>query len=62
MKNMFRRFMGKMSVFLPGEEGQALAEYMLILILIAIVVILLVNGTGQSVNALYSTINSGVTQ
>jgi len=47
--------------FLCNEKGQTLVEYGLLVVLIAIVVILMLRGTGRQVNCLYSTINSGLT-
>jgi len=41
-----------------SEKGQTLVEYALILVLIAIVVWLMVKGTGQSTNCIFSNINS----
>ena len=43
-----------------GGKGQALIEYMFILILVAVVVILMVKVLGQTVNSTYSVINSSV--
>lgn len=45
-----------------SEEGQGLVEYALILVLIAVIVIFMLKGTGREVNALYSKINSGISQ
>ena len=41
-----------------SEKGQTLVEYALILVLIAIVVWLMVKGTGKSTNSIFSSINS----
>jgi len=43
-----------------GEEGQTLVEYVLILVLIAIVVLLMLTGLGGTVNNTYSSINSAM--
>lgn len=43
---------------LRSERGQTLVEYALILVLIAIVVWLMVKGTGKSTNSIFSNINS----
>ncbi len=43
---------------LRAEKGQTLVEYALLLVLIAIVVFIMLKGTGQTVNSVYSTINS----
>lgn len=42
------------------EEGQTLVEYALILVLISIVVILMLRGTGTSVNNTFSSVNSAL--
>ena len=44
----------------PHEEGQGLAEYGLILILVAIVVVVLVASLGAATLALYTTIVQGI--
>ncbi len=43
-----------------SEKGQTLVEYALLLVLIAIVVILMMQGTGKSVCNVYSKINSSL--
>ena len=45
---------------LRSEKGQTLVEYALLLVLIAIVVYLMLKGTGQQVNCVYSKINSAL--
>jgi Flp pilus assembly pilin Flp len=45
---------------LSGEEGQALTEFILILILIAIVVLLMMTVLGFNINNAYSTVNSSL--
>ena len=45
---------------LKSEKGQALVEYALLIVLIAIVVYLMVKGTGRQVNCVWSTINSAL--
>ncbi len=65
MKNVgekYKEFFAKISSTLKGENGQGLVEYGLLLVLIAVVVILMLKGTGQQVNSLYSRINSGLGQ
>jgi Flp pilus assembly pilin Flp len=44
--------------YFPGEDGQGLAEYALLLLLIALVLILLVAIFGGQVASLYSTVYS----
>ena len=50
----------KIKNYLDNEEGQALVEYALILVLIAIVVIVMLTGMGKSVNNTFSTVNSAL--
>lgn len=45
---------------IKSEKGQALVEYALLIVLIAIVVYLMVKGTGRQVNCVWSTINSAL--
>jgi len=45
---------------LKSEKGQALVEYALLVVFIAIVVYLMVKGTGREVNCVWSTINSAM--
>jgi pilus assembly protein Flp/PilA len=48
-------------VYLPNEEGQGLAEYGLIIVLIAIVVVAILGLLGEQFMEVYSQIVSGVT-
>lgn len=50
----------KFLLFVQCEDGQALIEYVLILVLLAIVVILMMTGLGGTVNSTYSKINSAL--
>ena len=50
----------KIKSFFNDEKGQALVEYALILVLIAIVVIAMLTGMGSSVNNSFSTVNSAL--
>jgi len=43
-----------------GKKGQALIEYALILVLVAIAVIVMLRALGGSVNNTYSTINNAL--
>ena len=45
---------------IKSEKGQALVEYALLVVLIAIVVYLMVKGTGRQVNCVWSSINSAL--
>jgi len=58
----FRGFylMEKVRDFFKDEKGQTLVEYALILVLIAIVVLLMLGGTGKSVNNTFSKVNSAL--
>jgi pilus assembly protein Flp/PilA len=42
------------------ESGQGMVEYALILILIAVVVIFILNLTGQQVNNVFSNVSNGL--
>ena len=61
MKELYEKMIVRIFTALRSEEGQGLIEYALILVLIAIVVIVMLRGAGQQVNAMYSTINSSFT-
>ena len=52
----------KVSVSLLNEKGQTLVEYGLLVTLIAVALILMLRGTGQEVNELWSNINSGISR
>jgi len=43
-----------------SEKGQALVEYALLIVFIAIVVYLMVKGSGRQVNCVWSSINSAL--
>jgi len=63
MKSLYEFFLMmyvKATTALRSEKGQTLVEYALLLVLIAIVVYLMVKGTGRQVNCVYSTINSAL--
>ena len=45
---------------LRSEKGQTLVEYALLLVFIAIVVYLMIKGSGRQVNCVYSQINSAL--
>ena len=50
----------KFMTAVKSEKGQTLVEYALLLVLIAIVVILMLQGTGSAVNNAFSKINSAL--
>jgi len=63
MKNLLEKIEGLVArffSFVQSEKGQTLVEYALLLVLIAIVVFIMLKGTGQQVNSVYSTINSAL--
>jgi pilus assembly protein Flp/PilA len=63
MKSLYEFFLGvylRVSTALRSEKGQTLVEYALLLVFIAIVVYLMIKGTGRQVNCVYSTINSAL--
>ncbi len=47
-------------LFLPREEGQGLAEYGLILVLIAVIVVAVVALLGTQISALFSEVQSAI--
>ena len=60
MKNVMDGIMVKLLCILSGRKGQTLTEYVLILILLSIVAILIMKGTGSTLNNTYSKINSAM--
>ena len=63
MKSLYEFFLRlylKCMCVIRSEKGQTLVEYALLLVLIAIVVYLMLKGTGRQVNCVYSTINSAL--
>jgi len=60
MREFFLNLYLRAVAALRSEKGQTLVEYALLLVLIAIVVYLMIKGTGQQVNCVYSTINSAL--
>ena len=53
---------GQLKTFLqrPGEQGQGMVEYALVLVLIAIVVIVILTTVGKRVNNVFSNISKGL--
>ena len=62
LREKFENAFFRVSYVLRSERGQGLVEYGLLLVLIAVVVILMLRGTGEQVNNLYTRINSGLNQ
>ena len=59
-KESFENIIPRLFNVLHNEKAQTLVEYGLLLILIAVVVIIMLKGTGEQVNCLWSRINSGI--
>lgn len=57
---LYERITAMFFTALRSEKGQTLVEYALLIVLIAIVVILMLKGTGLQVNNVYSKINSAL--
>lgn len=60
VRDMYYGLMAKFFSAVSNKKGQTLVEYALLLVLIAIVVILMVKGTGKTVNNVFSNINSSL--
>jgi pilus assembly protein Flp/PilA len=60
LKDMYYEVIARFFSAVRSEKGQTLVEYALLLVLIAIVVILMVQGTGKSVNNAFSSVNSAL--
>ncbi len=60
LKELYERVIVRFFTVLRSERGQGLVEYALLLVLIALVVFLMLRGTGQQVNEVYSKINSAL--
>jgi pilus assembly protein Flp/PilA len=59
--DLFMKWVRESRYIVNSERGQTLVEYGLLVILIAVVVILMLKGTGQQVNSLYCKVNSSLT-
>jgi len=57
LKELYEKFMLAVFNVIHNKKGQTLVEYALLLVLIAIVVYLMLKGTGREVNRVYSAIN-----
>ena len=60
LREMYEKVSARLFSALSSEKGQTLVEYALLLVLIALVVFLMVKGTGEGVNEVYSKINSAL--
>jgi Flp pilus assembly pilin Flp len=60
LREIYEKLNVKLLKILYSEKGQTLVEYSLLLVLIAIFLIMIVRGTGQTTNCIWSRINSGL--
>jgi len=60
LNELYKKFVLAVSSVIRNKKGQTLVEYALLLVLIAIVVYLMLKGTGLEVNCVYSKINSAL--
>ncbi len=60
LKELYEKMIVRLFSVVRSEKGQGLVEYALLLVLIALVVFLMLQGTGHQVNNVYSTINSAL--
>lgn len=60
LKTKIEELIIRLFSYVQSEKGQTLVEYALLLVLIAIVVYIMLKGTGQQVNAVYCKINSAL--
>jgi pilus assembly protein Flp/PilA len=60
VRRTFHRLANCRRPTLGDERGQGMVEYALILVLIAIVVIVILQVTGQQVNDVFSNVNNGL--
>jgi pilus assembly protein Flp/PilA len=58
--DLFLRLYTNIFITLRSEKGQTLVEYALLVVLIAIVVYLMLKGSGLQINNTYSKINSAL--
>ncbi len=59
-KELYEKMIVRFFSVVRSEKGQGLVEYALLLVLIALVVFLMLEGTGRQVNNTFSKINSGL--
>ena len=62
LRKLHKEFSGRLLNVISDEKGQTLVEYGLLLVLIAVIVIIMLKGTGENVNCLWSRINSGISR
>lgn len=62
MKELYEKFLSRFLTVVGSKKGQTLVEYALLIVLIALVVFLMLQGTGRQVNTVYSKINSALGQ
>ncbi len=62
LKEMIAEFLLRTYTIIQSKRGQGLVEYALIIVLIALVVILMLQGSGKQVNRVFSKINSALGQ
>ena len=62
VRKIYEKLNVKLLSVLHNEKGQTLVEYALLVVLIAVVVIIMVKGVGQTTNNIWSRINSGISQ
>jgi Flp pilus assembly pilin Flp len=60
LREIYERFAVRLHSVLCSEKGQTLVEYGLLLVLVAVLLIMIVRGTGQTTNCIWSKINSGL--
>lgn len=62
LKELYEKIASRLFAIVHGEKGQGLIEYALIIVLVALVIFLMLKGTGLEVNKVYSKINSALAQ
>ncbi len=60
LKEMIDEFVLRLYTVIRSKRGQGLVEYALIIVLIALVVILMLQGSGKETNRLFSKINNAL--
>jgi Flp pilus assembly pilin Flp len=62
LRKLYEKLSARLLSVLSDEKGQTLVEYGLLVTLIAVVLVLMLKGTGLEVNNLWSRINSGISR